>query len=112
MANDRVKALHARGQTDAYIYGWDLGNSGTITAGPNKGTAVKDVEVVGGLNVFYLLLDKPEVYGLPAHAALPQRNFVPSAGVALISAAVLGVTGLAAFRRNRIAENAAAEGGD
>jgi formate dehydrogenase iron-sulfur subunit len=108
MANDRVKALHARGQTDAYIYGWDLGNTGTITAGPNKGTAVKDVEMVGGLNVFYLLLDKPEVYGLPAHAALPQRNFVPSAGVALISAAVLGVTGLAAFRRNRIAENAAA----
>ena len=112
MANERVKALHSRGQTDAYIYGWDLGNSGKITAGPNKGAAVKDVEVVGGLNVFYLLLDKPEVYGLPAHASLPQRNFVPSAGVALISAAVLGVTGLAAFRRNRIAENAsAAEGG-
>jgi len=38
---------------------------------------------------------------------------VPSAGVALISAAVLGVTGLAAFRRNRMADNAApAEGGD
>ena len=105
MASSRVKALHGRGQTDAYIYGWDLGNSGTITQGPNKGTAVKDVEVVGGLNVFYLLLDKPEVYRLPAHAALPQRHFAPSAGVALISAAVLGVTGLAAFRRRRIEEN-------
>src|SRR5256885_2126507 len=34
MANDRVKALHAPGQTDADIYGWDLGTSGTITAGP------------------------------------------------------------------------------
>ncbi|GAC1455228.1 MAG: 4Fe-4S dicluster domain-containing protein [Candidatus Limnocylindrales bacterium] len=108
MASSRVKALHGRGQTDAYIYGWDLGNSGTITQGPNKGTAVKDVEVVGGLNVFYLLLDKPEVYKLPAHAALPQRNFAPSAGVALISAAVLGVTGLAAFRRRRIEENTTA----
>jgi len=73
---------------------------------------VKDVEVGGGLNVVYLLLERPEVYGLPAHAAWPQRNFVPSAGVALISAAVLGVTGLAAFRRNRMAENAAtSEGG-
>src|SRR5437762_183987 len=78
MANDRVKALHARGQTDAYIYGWDLGNSGKITAGPNKGAAVQDVEVVGGLNVFYLLLDKPEVYGLPAHAAVIHRlRFIP-----------------------------------
>jgi len=103
---DRVRALHARGQTDAYIYGWDLGNSGTITAGPNKNAAVKDMEVVGGLNVFYLLMDKPEVYSLPSAPSLPQRNFAPSAGVSLISAAVLGVTGLAAFRRRRMTDAA------
>ena len=108
MAAERVRTLHARGQTDAYIYGWDLGNKGTITAGPNKGAAVKDMEVVGGLNVFYLLMDKPEVYSLPANPSLPQRNFAPSAGVALISAAVLGVTGLAAFRRRRMADAATA----
>ena len=102
MAAERVRALHARGQTDAYIYGWDLGNRGTITQGPNKGAAVADMEVVGGLNVFYLLLDKPEVYSLPSSPQLPQRNMNPSAGVALISAAVLGVTGLAAFRRRRM----------
>lgn len=108
MAAERVRALHARGQTDAYIYGWDLGNKGTITAGPNKNAAVKDVEVLGGLNVFYLLMDKPEVYKLPANPSLPQRNFAPSAGVALISAAVLGVTGLAAFRRRRMADAAVA----
>ncbi|HET8568367.1 MAG TPA: 4Fe-4S dicluster domain-containing protein [Candidatus Limnocylindria bacterium] len=104
MAAERVKALHARGETSAYIYGWDLGNSGEITAGPNKGAKVKDMEVVGGLNVFYLLLDKPDVYALPAAPSVPQKNMAPSAGVALISAAVLGVTGLAAFRRRRMAE--------
>ena len=51
-----------------------------------------------------LFRSKPDVYGLPSAPQLPQRNFVPSAGVALISAAVLGVTGLAAFRRRRLAE--------
>ena len=112
MAAERVKALHSRGQTSAYIYGWDLGNSGTINAGPNKGAAVKDMEVVGGLNVFYLLLDKPEVYSLPSQPALPQRNFAPSAGVALITMAVLGVTGLAAFRRRRLVSATAEEGGE
>ena len=108
IAAERTRALHARGQTSAYVYGWDLGNSGVINQGPNKGQAVKDMEVVGGLNVFYLLLDQPQVYGLPSAPQLPQRNFAPSAGVALISAAVLGVTGLAAFRRRRMEASAAA----
>lgn len=106
MAAERVRALHVRGQTSAYIYGWDLGNSGVIDSGPNKNTVVRDMEVVGGLNVFYLLLDRPEVYGLPSAPQLPQRNIAPSAGVALISAAVLGVTGLAAFRRRRMEQAA------
>ncbi|MBI2774305.1 MAG: 4Fe-4S dicluster domain-containing protein [Chloroflexi bacterium] len=108
IAAARVKELHAQGKTDAYVYGWDLGNKGVITQGPNKGQAVADMEVVGGLNVFYLLLDKPSVYGLPSAPQLPQRNMAPSAGVALISAAVLGVTGLAAFRRRRMESASAA----
>jgi len=99
MAASRVRALHARGQTDAYIYGWDLKEEGLDR--PESGA--QDIKVVGGLNVFYLLLDKPTVYGLPStDPGLPQRNFAPSAGVALVAAAVLGVTGVAAFRKRRM----------
>lgn len=46
LARARVGQLHAAGETRAWLYGIDPG-------------------FYGGLNVFYLLLDKPEVYGLP-----------------------------------------------
>src|ERR671937_76250 len=45
-ADQRVAALQQAGQKDAYIYGKE--------------------DIVGGLNAFFLLLDKPEVYGLPS----------------------------------------------
>lgn len=45
-AEARVRQLHERGETGAYLYGAD-------------GTPV------GGLNAFYLLVDRPGVYGLP-----------------------------------------------
>lgn len=107
MAAQRVKALHARGQTDAYIYGWTLKEEGY----DRPATGAQDIKLVGGLNVFYLLLDKPEVYGLPSQdPGLPQRNFAPSAGAALVAAAVLGVAGVAAFRKRRM--ESAAEAAD
>ncbi len=46
-AAERAEALHARGYTEARVYG----------ANPNDG--------VGGTGSIFLLLDEPEVYGLP-----------------------------------------------
>src|SRR5947207_73986 len=59
-AQKRVEQLRAQG-TKADLYGAD-------PKGP-----------LGGLNSFYLLVDKPEVYGLPAKPQLPTRNLSKSA---------------------------------
>jgi formate dehydrogenase iron-sulfur subunit len=56
-ANQRVAQLHRLGQTQARLYG-------------------ADDKVLGGLNSFYLLMDEPEVYGLPANPKVPS-NSVP-----------------------------------
>jgi formate dehydrogenase iron-sulfur subunit len=61
----------------------------------------RDDTVYGGLNAFFLLMDKPETYGLPnaANAGLPSRNDVGGYLGALVTA-VLGVfAGIVAFRR-------------
>src|SRR5690606_39342055 len=55
-ARRRVATLHQAGQTDAYLYGAD-------PDGP-----------LGGLNAFFLLIDEPEVYGLPREPKLPSRS--------------------------------------
>jgi formate dehydrogenase iron-sulfur subunit len=52
----RVEQLHARGQTDAYLYG--MARTGTYSS----------------MRAFFLLLDSPELYGLPAAPSLPQLN--------------------------------------
>jgi formate dehydrogenase iron-sulfur subunit len=53
-ANARVGQLHRQGQTQARLYG-------------------ADDKVLGGLNSFYLLMDEPEVYGLPSNPKVPSR---------------------------------------
>ena len=55
-ACERVGMLHARGVTDAYLYGVDEQTS------------------VGQLNAFFLLVDQPAVYNLPERPHLPQAN--------------------------------------
>jgi formate dehydrogenase iron-sulfur subunit len=80
-ANTRVAELHDRGVMDARLYGND----------PDDG--------VGGNGAFFLLLDEPEVYGLPPDPVvttrdLPQMfNRAGAAGVALLAGAVVSFLG-------------------
>src|SRR5947207_14507283 len=57
---------------------------------------------LGGLNSFYLLVDEPEVYGLPRHPQLPSRTLAKSSTFSVASAAVLGVLALVGLRKRRM----------
>ncbi|MFJ8543350.1 4Fe-4S dicluster domain-containing protein [Streptomyces sp. NPDC093586] len=76
----RVAQLHAAGVTDARLYG----------ESPDDG--------VGGDGAFFLLLDEPEVYGLPPDPVVTTRD-LPSmwrhAAAAAVSLAALAVAGFA-----------------
>jgi len=80
-AAQRVEALHERGITEARLYGHD----------PNDG--------VGGDGAFFLLLDEPEVYGLPPDPVVTTRDLPAMwkhaglAALALIGGAVAAVLG-------------------
>lgn len=56
LAQARVAELHAQGRTEARLYGAD----------PNDG--------VGGTGSIFLLLDEPEVYGLPPDPRVPTAD--------------------------------------
>ncbi len=73
------RSSRRRGEAGAYLYG-------------------ADEKMLGGLNSFYLLVDKPEVYGLPAAPKMPSRNLKSSAVWSAIGAAVLGLMGVISFR--------------
>ena len=53
-AQARVAQLRQQGETKAQLYG-------------------ADDTVLGGLNAFYLLVDKPETYGLPSNPKVPSK---------------------------------------
>jgi formate dehydrogenase iron-sulfur subunit len=72
----RIELLHARGQRDAYLYG-------------DRGT-----ENYPPLHAFFLLLDRPSLYGLPETPQLPQLALAPdylrmAVGVAFTIAAIV-----------------------
>jgi len=77
-AAKRVEELHAQGVTDAYLYGAE--------ASEQPGTE--------GLNAFFLLVDRPEVYNLPAHPVCPTKTVQESwkslayAGLGIFAAAL------------------------
>ncbi|MEV7991537.1 4Fe-4S dicluster domain-containing protein [Streptomyces sp. NPDC086077] len=76
----RVTQLHAAGVTDARLYGED----------PRDG--------VGGDGAFFLLLDEPEVYGLPPDPVVTTRDLPAMwrhAGAAAASLAALAVVSFA-----------------
>ncbi|WP_413543808.1 4Fe-4S dicluster domain-containing protein [Citricoccus nitrophenolicus] len=95
-SQDRVAQLHAQGRTEARLYG----------ANPNDG--------VGGTGSVFLLLDEPEVYGLPpdprvatrdlprmyARAGVAMAGMVAAAGLAFLSSGLgSGFNGLSGGSR-------------
>lgn len=75
----RVSQLHERGVPQAKLYG-------------------ADEKVLGGLSSFYLLLDEPEVYGLPAAPQVPSQSVARSSWRAILAAAWMTVASFLAFR--------------
>ncbi|HEV8144499.1 MAG TPA: 4Fe-4S dicluster domain-containing protein [Methylomirabilota bacterium] len=81
-ATARVDQLKKGGEARAYLYG-------------------ADEKMLGGLNSFFLLVDKPEVYGLPPDPKMPTRNLGPGSLWSALGAVVLGLVGLVNFRTRR-----------
>jgi len=79
----RVEQLHEAGIGDARLYGAD----------PDDG--------VGGMGAFFLLLDAPEVYGLPPDGVVPTRDLPQMWRAAAAAALVLAGGAAAAFLRGR-----------
>src|SRR5262249_8307339 len=59
-----------------------------------------DESILGGLNAFYLLLDKPEIYGLPSNPKVPSRG-VPRSSLWSILVALLTALGVLFSFRGR-----------
>ncbi len=81
-AGQRVEALHTKGEKRAYLYG-------------------ADEKMLGGLNAFFLLVDRPEVYGLPPDPKLPTRNLVRGSLFSTFGALLVALIGIFSFRERR-----------
>jgi formate dehydrogenase iron-sulfur subunit len=82
-AEARLQQLQGEGYSKAQLYG-------------------ADEKFLGGLNSFYLLMDQPEVYGLPAEPKLPSRSVLPSSIFSIGSAIAVGLAALFSFRVRRV----------
>jgi len=80
-----VEQLHQAGENRAYLYG-------------------ADEKMLGGLNSFYLLVDKPEVYRLPPDPKMPTRNLAPGSWYAMLGAILIGLAGIFNFRKRGASE--------
>jgi formate dehydrogenase iron-sulfur subunit len=82
-ARERVARLQDAGQSKAQLYLAD------------------DDDGVGGAGAFFLLLDEPEVYGLPPDPVDPRHDIGEVWGAAAAAAAALGVALVGAFMGRR-----------
>jgi formate dehydrogenase iron-sulfur subunit len=82
-AQQRVDRLHADGVTEARLYGHD----------PEDG--------VGGAGAFFLLLDEPEVYGLPPDPVVTTRDLPQMVNHAAAAAGMLLVGAVLSFLGRR-----------
>ncbi len=82
-ADARLQQLQGEGFQNAQLYG-------------------ADDKILGGLNSFYLLLDRPSVYGLPENPKLPSRSVLPSSLLSIGSAIAVGLAALFSFRVRRV----------
>ena len=78
-AAQRIDALHAAGETDARLYGHD------------------EQDGVGGDGAFFLLLDEPEVYGLPPDPQVTTKDLPAMWKQAGIAALTMAAAAAAAF---------------
>src|SRR5258705_5667450 len=85
-AEARVGQLHGGGERGAYLYG-------------------ADDKMLGGLNSFYLLVDKPEVYGLPPDPKMPSRNLIPGSLFSVLGAILVAAIGILNFRNRTISDS-------
>jgi formate dehydrogenase iron-sulfur subunit len=76
-ADMRLAQLKSLGQDKSNIYGYNE---------------------AGGLNVFYLLLDRPSVYGQPENPVVPQRRLALNSGFTILGALAMGLVALVNFR--------------
>ena len=83
-ARNRLWELHQRGVSDARLYGEDQG------------------VLEGGLNSFFLLLDQPEVYNLPAQPTRPSSNVAPASFWAIVVVSILGLLGAFLFKNDEV----------
>jgi len=95
-AKKRLEGLHERGVKEAYLYGQGAGDYG-------EGNILYDSSrQKGGLNVFYLLVDRPEVYGLPSSPKIPKKSVPKSSAFSILSAILVGLAGIFSFRDRRM----------
>jgi formate dehydrogenase iron-sulfur subunit len=78
-ASKRVERLHERGNAEVRLYGHDADDG------------------VGGFGAFFLLLDEPEVYGLPPDPVVPTRRLRRNWLAAAVAATALAAGVAASF---------------